>query len=191
MSENLFESVFRALGPSSVLGFYSFNNGGGFVVATKDLTKYRVFGSDEWLGSPNFEPNHGDNHSLVVASPDQVDEKVLKMVLDDLKKRIQKILAGKYYLVEVYTMLGSLPVISKEPVGTNKRVSVAHIYPGEQTDALDAADVKCNDTIVEIPANELDPWLIANGDKIFDLIQKAILNLERPEEYISWFESKK
>jgi hypothetical protein len=191
MSKSLFENVFRLLGPSTVPAFYPNNTGGSIVIATNDLTKYRPFFGGTWFISPNFDPNFGENHRMMVVTPDQVTDEIFKMVLDDLKRRVQIILAGKYYLVEVGTMLGTLPVISKDPAGTHKRVPIAHLYPGAQTDALDGADIKDEDSIFEMPEEDLDHWLIAEGNKVFDLIQKAIINLERPERYISWYDKPK
>lgn len=113
-----------------------------------------------------------------------------KKAVEDLKVKINGILGDQYFLLEVGTMLGTLPVITKINTGTNKEIPCAHIYPGEQTDALDGAPKKTTERCSTMPTAEMNRWLANNGEKVLPKIQEAIVQLERPEKFINWYEPK-
>ena len=187
----------------AILGYYSENNGGDFCVTNKKQTKYRGLGEKQWYRWVISEPN-SDNRCLEPATSDQVTSEVFNRVLSEedpkypeviaRKNRIKEALGDTYHLGYVDTMLGSwLPVISKTPAGSKEDVAIAHLFPGEQTDALDAAPKKDIATFFEISEQDLYSWLtwIASetDEKVLNAIKQAIVTLDRPEKFIPHYRS--
>jgi hypothetical protein len=197
MYQNLLEFLNYRLG-TFILGYFSESNGGDFCVTNKRQTRYRGLGETQWFHWNTTQPNVY-NRCLEAATPNQVTSEVFNRVLSledpeyaQVMARKDLVLAAlgeKYHLGRVGTLLGWLPVISKEQPETKYEVPVAHLYPGELTDALDAAPKKNINRFFEIPEQELYSWLATSTNKsVIDAVKQAIVTLERPERYIPYYE---
>ena len=113
-----------------------------------------------------------------------------KKAVDELKVKINELLGDKYFLFLVYTMQGSQPVITKTNIGTGDNIPCAYVYPGDLIDLYDGAPKKSEEDCHPIPPELLNSWLNHAGEKALSKIQEAIVQLERPEGFINWYEQK-
>ena len=181
-----------------IIGFYSFNNGGGYVIAMKNLKKYRSEGNPKWHKFETSSPNT-DNVSLVAATPDQITDDLFLAIMatedpkfstfQANKSQIDSLLGQEYVLNEVGTMLGTLPVITKGTPIVGEETTHAHVFPGEMTDGLDAAPKKDLGRVFPIRIFVLYDWLtgITSIDELKAKFTDAIAILNKPEKFINWY----